>query len=55
MILPEKVFHERVNLVQMAVECNAITKVCSEGGAVGKITHAFNRQDFVKETGYKAK
>ena len=55
MILPEKVFHERVNLVQMAVECNAITKVCSEGGAVGKITHAFNRQDFAKETGYKAK
>ena len=55
MILPEKVFHERVNLVQMAVECPAITKVYSEGGAVGKIKHAYNRQDFAEETGYKAK
>ena len=45
-ILPEKVFQERVNLVQMAVERNAITKVYSEGGAVGKNTHAYNRQDF---------
>ena len=55
MILPWKVFHERVNFVQMAVECNAITKVYSEGGAVGKITHAYNRQDFAEETGYTAK
>ncbi|MBT4977635.1 MAG: AAA domain-containing protein [Gemmatimonadetes bacterium] len=54
-ILPEKVFQERVNLVQMAVERNAITKVYSEGGAVGKNTHAYNRQDFTEETGYKAK
>ena len=55
MILPEKVFHQRVNLVQMTVERNAITKVYSEGGAVGKITHTYNRQDFAEETGYKAK
>jgi len=39
----------------MAVERNAITKVYSEGGAVGKNTHAYNRQDFTEETGYKAK
>ena len=39
----------------MAVECNAITKVYSEGGAVGKITRIYNRQDFAEETGYKAK
>ena len=55
MILPEKVSHERVNFVQMAVECNAITKVYSEGGANGKINHAYIRQDFPDETGYKAK
>ena len=39
----------------MAVECNAITKVYSEGGDVGEITHAYNRQDFAEETGYTAK
>ena len=39
----------------MAVERNAITKVYSEGGAVGKNTHAYNREDFTQETGYKAK